>query len=182
MSLAPFALWPRALLFGLLAVLLGACGPIAAPPAGDPAQPAVVSHRPPTSLLLRLGERRVYLIDGDPAVPTESFPIAIGRAGRETPTGRFQVEEKIEHPSFERIDPADRTRILETIPPGPRNPLGERWIGFAHGEGWTVGMHGTPRPDLLGRAVSNGCVRMRNADVIRVYDRVQIGTPVVVEP
>jgi len=72
--------------------------------------------------------------------------------------------------------------VIERIPPGPSNPLGVRWIGFAHGPGWTVGIHGTPMPNLLGRAVSHGCVRMRNADVIRVYDRVQIGTPVFVEP
>jgi lipoprotein-anchoring transpeptidase ErfK/SrfK len=62
------------------------------------------------------------------------------------------------------------------------NPLGLRWIGFAHGEGWTLGIHGTPRPELLGQAVSNGCVRMRNADVVRIYEHVELGTRVVVEP
>ena len=45
-----------------------------------------------------------------------------------------------------------------------------------------MGIHGTPNPELLGRAVSHGCVRMRNADVIRIYDRVKLGTPVIVEP
>ncbi len=64
----------------------------------------------------------------------------------------------------------------------PANPLGERWIGFIRGDGWTIGIHGTPQPELLGRAVSKGCIRMRNDDVIRLYDRVRIGTPVVVEP
>ena len=53
---------------------------------------------------------------------------------------------------------------------------------FAHGEGWTLGFHGTPNPELIGQAVSHGCVRMRNADVLKMYDRVQIGTPVTVEP
>lgn len=79
-------------------------------------------------------------------------------------------------------DKADRTRVVRRIPPGPDDPLGARWIAFAHGDGWTVGLHGTPHPELPGRAVSGGRVRMRNADVVRIYDRVQLGTPVVVEP
>jgi len=133
-------------------------------------------------LLLRLGERRLYLMDDDPRTPVESFAIAVGRDGLETPTGRFQVEELVVDPEFVVIDREDRTRVARRIPPGPDNPLGARWIGFAHGDGWTVGIHGTPRPELLGRAVSRGCVRMRNADVIRLYDRVRLGTAVVVEP
>jgi hypothetical protein len=153
--------------------------PVAAPPAPMthvPAPPDVGG----TYLVLRLNERRLYLMR-DGALP-ESFPIAVGRAGLETPTGRFQVEEKIEHPDFQQIDPHDRSRVLRRIPPGPDNPLGERWIAIAHGEGWTLGIHGTPHPELLGQAVSHGCVRMRNADVIRVYDYVKLGTPVVVDP
>lgn len=136
----------------------------------------------PTYLVLRLGERRLYLMDGDTRAPLESFPIAIGREGHDTPTGRFRVEEMIEHPDYEKIDPRDRTRVLKRIPPGPENPLGERWIAFARGEGWTIGIHGTPRPELLGQRVSGGCVRMRNTDVIRIYDRVRLGTTVIVEP
>jgi lipoprotein-anchoring transpeptidase ErfK/SrfK len=88
----------------------------------------------------------------------------------------------VEHPDFTRVDPKDPTRVLEVVPPGPANPLGERWIGFAHGDNWTLGIHGTPHPELLGKAVSHGCVRMRNADVRRVYDNVEIGTTVVVRP
>lgn len=138
--------------------------------------------RRPTHLVLRLGERRLYLLDDDPGTPVESFPIAIGREGWETPIGRFQVEEMVENPDFIKLDSTVPLRVIKRIPPGPTNPLGERWIGFAHGDGWTVGIHGTPNPELLGRAVSHGCIRMRNADVIRVYDRVHLGTTVIVEP
>ena len=134
-----------------------------------------------TQLVLRLGERRLYLIDGDPGTPAESFPIAIGKEGWETPVGQYQVEEMVVNPEFNKVDWAVPTRVLKVIAPGPTNPLGQRWIGFAHGDGWTVGIHGTPNPELLGRAVSHGCIRMRNADVIRVYDRVELGTPVIVE-
>jgi lipoprotein-anchoring transpeptidase ErfK/SrfK len=169
--------------------LIVAWGPVACGPPGATAHREVqapvtdrptASHRASTHLVLRLNERRLYLMKDD--APVESFPIAIGRAGQDTPTGQFQIEEMIEHPDYEQIDPSDRSRVLRRIPPGPENPLGERWMGIAHGEGWTVGIHGTPHPELLGQAVSGGCIRMRNADVIRVYDHVELGTKVIVHP
>ena len=173
-----------------VAVLVG-WGPIACGPAGQKPghgtlalqteQPAP-DDGPSTYVLLRLSERRLYLMDGISRGSVESFPIAIGRQGHDTPTGRFHVEEMVEHPDYDKIDPNDRSRVLKRIPPGPENPLGERWMTFAHGDGWTVGIHGTPQPQLLGQAVSGGCIRMRNADVIRVYDRVHLGTTVIVEP
>ena len=135
--------------------------------------------RPQPYLLIRLSERRLYLLDDAPGTPDESFPIAVGREGLETPVGLFQVEEMLENPDFDKVASGV---VVERIPPGPANPLGARWIGFTHGPGWTVGIHGTPTPHLLGRAVSSGCVRMRNADVIAIYERVRIGTPVRVEP
>ena len=122
------------------------------------------------------------MMRNEAAAPVASFPIAIGRSGHETPLGRFQVEEMIQYPDFDQIDPNDRMHVIKRIPPGPENPLGDRWIGFAHGDGWTIGIHGTPHPELLGEAVSGGCIRMRNADVIRVYDSVKLGTPVIVYP
>jgi L,D-transpeptidase ErfK/SrfK len=148
-------------------------------PGADPGSPPPK----PTHLVLRLGERRLYLVDDDPGTPVESFPIAIGREGWETPVGQYQVEELVENPDFLKVDDSVvPVRVIKRIPPGPTNPLGERWIGFAHGEGWTLGIHGTPNPELVGRAVSHGCIRMRNADVLRVYDRVQLGTTVIVAP
>lgn len=137
---------------------------------------------PSVHLLLRVGERRLYLIDDDPGTPIESFPVAVGRAGRETPIGKFTVEEMVEHPHFDVVDPNDRARLIRRIPPGPENPLGERWIGFLRDDGGSTGIHGTPHPELLGKAVSGGCVRMRNADIVRIYDRIRLGTPVVIEP
>lgn len=161
--------------FAVVAAL--GCAPVA-PPATTVPQPAP----PSVELVLRLGERRLYLHDADPATTVESFPIAIGRDGHETPPGRYKVEEKVEYPEYLKVDPTDRARVLERVPPGPANPLGDRWIGIILGDGWTIGIHGTPRPELLGQAVSRGCIRMRNADVVRIYDRVELGTPVTIEP
>lgn len=176
---------PLALAF-LSGALLAACGGVRTAPAHPTtspvaAAPAVV-EKPSTYVVIRVKARRLELMQAGVASPLGRFPIAVGRGGHETPTGRFQVEEMVEHPDFLQIDPKDPTRVLKRIPPGPENPLGERWIGFAHGDGWTIGMHGTPHPELLGRAVSGGCIRMRNADVLYVYERVTLGTPVIVKP
>jgi len=167
----------------LLVAGLAACTP------PHPPAPFAVDASPPvpraTRLLLRLGERRLYLItDGDRATPpaVESFPVAIGRAEYATPIGHFAVTDKRENPSWIRFDWNDPSHEFGTVPPGPDNPLGVRWIGFATAHGWQIGFHGTPHPEVLGQAVSHGCVRMRNADVVRVYERVSIGTPVLVVP
>jgi lipoprotein-anchoring transpeptidase ErfK/SrfK len=137
-------------------------------------------------LVLKLGERRLYLVDGDDRLKTpavvDSFPVAIGRQEYATPVGRFQVNDMIEDPEWVQFDWEDPSRVIRTFPPGPDNPMGRRWIGFASAHGWQVGFHGTPHPELLGRAVSHGCVRMRNEDVVKVYDRVSLGTVVIVEP
>ena len=68
--------------------------------------------------------------------------------------------------------------MIRTIPPGPDNPLGRRWLEFATGDGWQIGLHGTPHPELLGQAVSHGCVRIRDEDVVKGYGRVRVGTVV----
>ena len=141
----------------------------------------------PIELVLRLGERRLYVIpvqhDHDPRHAIASFPVAVGREEYATPTGRFKVKEKLVDPHFQVFDWGDPDRVFKTVEPGPSNPLGQRWIGFATSEfGWQIGFHGTPNPELLGRAVSHGCVRMRNRDVVDLYGRVEVGTPVIVEP
>jgi lipoprotein-anchoring transpeptidase ErfK/SrfK len=151
-----------------------------------PAQPALASEAPPPPepyVLLRLSERRVYLVDEAGGGPTsEGFPVAIGRQQYPTPTGEFQINEMVMNPDFLRFDWNNPSRELGRIPPGPTNPLGLRWIGFANAHGWTVGFHGTAKTSVLGQAVSHGCVRMRNSDVVKLYERVKLGTKVIVEP
>ncbi|QQE64810.1 L,D-transpeptidase [Leptolyngbya sp. BL0902] len=138
-------------------------------------------HLPPriapiqaTHVVLRISERRVYLYDGDWA--WASYPVAVGRQGWATPTGQFVVQRK-------QADPTWRHPFTgELVPPGPENPLGRHWVGFWSDGNNVIGFHGTPQEDLIGQAVSHGCVRMRNADIAEFFDRVQVGTPVLVEP
>lgn len=124
-------------------------------------------------LVLRLGERRVYVYDGE-AVQA-SFPVAVGKPGWETPTGSFEVMHMLRDPGW------TSPFTGEQIPPGVDNPLGERWIGF-----WTdgtnfIGFHGTPTRESVGYAASHGCVRMYNEDIRQMFEMVSVGTPVIVE-
>lgn len=124
-------------------------------------------------LVLKLQERLLYVYDGERI--KAAYPVAVGKAGWETPKGEFRVLEMVRQPGW--TNPFTQ----EVMPPGPDNPLGERWIAF-----WTdgtnyVGFHGTPNRASVGQFASHGCVRMFNEHVRELYEVVQIGTPVVVE-
>jgi lipoprotein-anchoring transpeptidase ErfK/SrfK len=102
------------------------------------------------------------------------FPVATGTVTEPTPHGIFPVVMKVKNPWYIRMD----------IPGGdPRNPLGTRWIGLLvpGTDGSKIGIHGTNRNDQIGSRVSSGCIRMRNADVEWLYDRVPTGTAVLVD-
>ncbi len=126
------------------------------------------------SLELRLGEKRVYVYKGDSV--EVSYPVAIGRPGWETPTGKFEVFHQITDPGW--TNPLTN----ESMPPGPNNPLGDRWIAFWTDGNNSIGFHGTPNRDSVGRAASHGCIRMYNEDVRQLYEMVKVGTPVTVVP
>ncbi|HEY9299345.1 MAG TPA: L,D-transpeptidase [Phormidium sp.] len=136
-------------------------------------EPSPVSPVEDTWLKIKLRERRVYVYQ-DNKVKT-SFTIAIGKPGWETPTGRFKVIQMVKDPAWQH--PWNG----KIFPPGPNNPLGVRWIGFWSDGKNTIGFHGTPNERVMGQAVSHGCVRMRNRDVVALFELVKEGTPVIVE-
>jgi lipoprotein-anchoring transpeptidase ErfK/SrfK len=161
----------------LLSVAVG-CAPAHVPP---PEPVAKVPEQVFPHLVLKLGERKVYLIE-KAGTPGEAFPVAVGRHPWPTPVGKFEIFDMVENPDFIVFDWNNPEKMHRRIPPGPNNPLGLRWIGFANAYGWEIGFHGTTKPELLGQAVSHGCVRMKNADVVKLFAKVKIGTPVTVEP
>ncbi|MDQ3742428.1 MAG: L,D-transpeptidase/peptidoglycan binding protein [Actinomycetota bacterium] len=107
-----------------------------------------------------------------------SYRVAVGEPRYPTPMGKFTVQTKQVDPPW-NVPQSDWAGELAgtTVPGGaPNNPLKARWIGF----NGSVGFHGTDSIGSLGTAASHGCVRMAPADVIDLYERVEIGTPVVV--
>lgn len=154
------------------------------PATGTGSTPAVAPTTKPTTaniqtpvdnavtLLLKLREKQVYVYRGDKLL--NKYPVAIGRKGRETPTGEWQVMEKIKNPGWTSF------RTGEYFAPGRQNPLGSRWIGFWTDGKDTIGFHGTPNVKSIGKAVSNGCVRMYNRHVKALFPLVKVGTTVKV--
>jgi len=136
--------------------------------------PSPLTQPAPLHLVLKLGQRRVYVYQED--MMLASYPVAIGRSDTPTPIGQFHVFQMIENPVWQS------PWTGEVRSPGARSALGLRWIGFAQMPGGIIGFHGTPTLSSIGQAASHGCVRMRNEDVLQLFDQVHIGTPVVVEP
>jgi L,D-transpeptidase ErfK/SrfK len=127
----------------------------------------------PIRLLVQRGKRQVMVYRGETVVA--KYPIAVGKKGWETPIGSFKVLTKEKNPIFKSF----KTGAI--IEPGPDNPLGVRWIGIWTDGKTQLGFHGTDQPELIGKAVSHGCLRMHNKDVTALYEYVQMGTVVVVE-
>lgn len=145
------------------------------PTPSQPTQPDIApSNRPKPRIELRLSERRVYIYMDD-KVET-SYPVAVGKPGWETPVGEFDVRSMAIDPTWEN------PWTGELVPPGPDSPIGRAVIVFYDAEDDWVAFHGTPNEELIGQAVSHGCVRMRNEDILAMYEQVSRGTPVVVLP
>lgn len=98
------------------------------------------------------------------------YPVAAGRSSNRTPLGNYSVTNKAKNPTW--FPPNGRP----PVPPGPRNPLGRRWIGFKP----SYGIHGNNNPNSIGNFVSMGCVRLYNFHVEELYDKINIRLPVKV--
>ncbi len=104
------------------------------------------------SIKINLAARRLTLFKDDKAFRT--YPIAIGKILTQTPKGIYKI-------------------INKQVNPG--GPFGARWMGLNR-RGY--GIHGTNNPSSIGNAVSHGCIRMYNKDVIEVFNLVGVGTTV----
>lgn len=121
-------------------------------------------------LVVYRGERRFEFWDGDRLVRTGK--VAVGKPGAETPTGLFYVTWKFNP----RIDPDWAILGAYAFETSAYSKLTD-WPG-----GGIVGVHGTPWPHLLGQAVSHGCIRLHNRDILFLKPRVPLGTPVKIVP
>lgn len=129
---------------------------------------AAVSERVvATRIVVDLSERSVTLLRA--GRPVLDVPAAIGSPATPTPTGRFYVNQKL-------------------VAPDPWGPFGPEALGISAfspvleswAQGGPIAIHGTNQAELLGSAVSHGCIRVRNADVIRLFELAPTGTPVLI--
>jgi lipoprotein-anchoring transpeptidase ErfK/SrfK len=135
----------------------------------------------PGSILVRTAERKLYyILPGGEAI---QYSVGVGREGF-TWSGVNKVSGKAEWPDWrppqEMIarEAAKGHMIPDYLPGGPENPLGARAIYIGATQ---FRIHGTTQPWSIGQAVSSGCIRMMNEEVIDLYERVAVGATVVVE-
>jgi len=133
------------------------------------------NYRPGT-IVIETDERRLYLVLEDGKAL--KYGVGVGRDGF-TWSGTHRITRKAEWPGW-TPPPAMRRRVPDLpayMEGGPDNPLGARalYIGST-----LYRVHGTSEPWSIGQAVSSGCIRLTNEDVIDLYDRVKVGATIVV--
>jgi lipoprotein-anchoring transpeptidase ErfK/SrfK len=105
-----------------------------------------------------------------------AYPVSVGSAHTASPIGDWKVRGIAKLPKFrydkEMLEHGERRGNFYMLPPGPRNPAGVMWIAL-NKKG--IGIHGANEPDSIGRAVSHGCVRLANWDVVRLATKIKAG-------
>ncbi|MGF9692862.1 MULTISPECIES: L,D-transpeptidase [unclassified Rhizobium] len=140
-------------------------------------------YKPGTIVVDTPARRLYYVLGGGRAM---RYGIGVGRAGLAF-AGSAYIGRKAEWPTWTptanmiRRDPQKNLKYAGGLPGGPNNPLGARAMYLYRGGNDThFRIHGTNQPDSIGHAMSSGCVRMMNHDVIDLYARVNVADRVVV--
>ncbi|HEY9724421.1 MAG TPA: L,D-transpeptidase family protein [Oscillatoriaceae cyanobacterium] len=134
-----------------------------------------------SGISLNVPEAEVFLLQNGAIV--RQYPVAVSRSDWEVPLGTTKVVDMEQNPTWHvpKDIQAEMQRkgetVMDHVDPGPKNPLGVRWIGFADG---TFGFHGTdgPERESIKRYASHGCVRFLNEDILDLYGRVHQGETV----
>lgn len=182
----------RVVLTGLLAAMLAPQTALAAPrkkvfvinPEYQPQYVPFDSSYAPGTVVINPRGRFLYLVEDE--FTARRYGIGVGRAGRAF-HGVARIGRKKKWPRWMptrnmiRRQPKKYARYAAGVPGGAANPLGARALYlYRNGRDTYYRIHGTNEPWTIGRAVSNGCIRMINAHVVDLYARVPVGARVVV--
>ncbi len=121
---------------------------------------------------ISLKDRYLKLFDSGKVVA--QYPVAIGAPESPTLSGNYEITRMEDAPVYHKKG--------KVIAPGPKNPVGVRYMAYFQLGAGEYAIHGTAWPNWvnLRAAVSLGCIRMLNKDVISLFNQVDVGTPVVV--
>jgi lipoprotein-anchoring transpeptidase ErfK/SrfK len=136
----------------------------------------------PGTIVVDTGNKFLYYVL--PKGQAIRYGITVGEQGQAW-SGTATVGRKEEWPSWTPTagEQARLGPFPAVVPGGPQNPMGARGLYlFSGGKDTGYRIHGTNQPEYIGRAISSGCIRMTNEDVIDLYNRVKMGTIVVVLP
>ena len=130
----------------------------------------------PGTIVVSTSARRLYFVNGDGTAI--EYGVGVGRNGF-TWSGTKTITRKAEWPGWTPPPQMLRRRpdLPRHMPGGIDNPLGARALYLGSS---LYRIHGSNEPDTIGAAVSSGCIRMTNNDVVDLYNRVKVGTKVVV--
>jgi lipoprotein-anchoring transpeptidase ErfK/SrfK len=117
---------------------------------------------PSRRIVVSIPDRKLALIENDAIVSV--YPVAVGAPVSPSPVGTFSIVTRVMNPTYYKPG--------KVVGPGATNPVGTRWIGL-NLKGY--GIHGTDNPRSIGHAKSHGCIRLRNEDVEKLFDRVRAG-------
>jgi lipoprotein-anchoring transpeptidase ErfK/SrfK len=136
------------------------------------------------TIIIDTSKRFLYLMESSNTA--RRYPIAVGREGLQF-KGTAAIGDKQEWPRWiptldmQKREPKEYGRYKDGMPGGLTNPLGARAMYVYQGRRDThIRIHGTTQPQSIGTSASNGCFRMFNDQVMDLYRRVRVGTPVVV--
>ena len=159
--------------------------PAADTPLVVPAIPRLPKTKKAARVIIQLAAHTLEIFDADGGVIAH-FPVSIASRVEKRPVGELHVTVVVRDPDYtfnpEVFPESEEARSLGRkliLPPGPNNPVGLAWIGL---DLPGYGIHGTPKPEQVGRTESHGCFRLANWDALTFLDLVWTGLPVVVEP
>ena len=137
------------------------------------------THQPPGTIVVETQERQLYLVLPDGKAMRYGVSVGDEAYGW---SGTARIDRKAEWPAWN--PPAEmikRWPHVHAMEGGPMNPLGARALYLSdHGKDTLYRLHGTNEPEKIGQAVSSGCIRMRNIDVVDLYNLVPVGATVIV--
>ncbi|GEP10538.1 L,D-transpeptidase [Methylobacterium gnaphalii] len=131
----------------------------------------------PGTVVVRTSERRLYLVNGDGTAIR--YPVAVGKPGKQW-AGQTMIDGKYYQPDWSppAVVKRDHPHLPNLIRGGtPGNPMGVAAMTLRGGQ---YAIHGTNRPESIGRFASYGCIRMLNQDITDLFERVSVGTQVTV--
>jgi len=137
----------------------------------------------PGTIVVNTTTRYLYLVEGDGWATR--YGVGVGEEGR-TLKGRATIGRKAVWPSWTPTANMMRRKphlvqYAGGVPGGPQNPLGARALYlYRGGQDTMFRLHGTNEPWTIGTAVSSGCVRLTNDDIVDLYERVPTGTSVLI--
>lgn len=127
-----------------------------------PSQAASTKPAPVRRIVVSIPDRQLALLEDGRLV--KLYSVAVGAPESPSPSGEFQIAQRLENPGYYKPG--------VVVAPGAGNPLGTRWMGLSV-KGF--GIHGTNRPNSIGKNASHGCIRLRNRDIEDLFARVSVG-------